>query len=260
MCTVRFKFMEVFTMKVSKILAAVTAAAAVSATLAATASAYNAYIQWQTTPYSFRNDWTEASYGAATPYFDYAIVWGSGDAPEETFPEYADNFDWDINGYTLPVEYTDATVDGDGTYTVAMDGFDWSVDGASAFNTLGVSTDIPAGAATITSLDIIVDGNVTATIANPAVEGDEYIKINAINIWNTDVPTYSGAYPTDSIAVAFTVEGLGSADAGSDAAVDVTAPTTGDKQSPETGVEGVAAVAGLAVLAGGAMLVSKKRK
>ena len=247
-------------MKVTKILAATAATVVAAASLAATAGAYNADVGFQTAAYSFRNGWTDTGYGKDTAYFNTAIVWGSGDAPEETFPEYADNFDWDINGYTLPVEYTDATVDGDGTYTVAMDGFDWSVDGASAFNTLGVSTDIPAGAATITSLDIIVDGNVTATIANPAVEGDEYIKINAINIWNTDVPTYSGAYPTDSIAVAFTVEGLGSADAGSDAAVDVTAPTTGDKQSPETGVEGVAAVAGLAVLAGGAMLVSKKRK
>ncbi len=247
-------------MKVSKILAAVTAAASVATIVAATASAYNAYIQWQSTPYSFRNDWTEATYGAATPYFDYAIVWGSGDAPEETFPEYADNFDWDINGYTLPVTYNDAVVDGDGTYTVSMEGFDWSVDGATAFNTLGVSTDIPAGAATISDVTIIVDGVETATMATAVVEGDEYIKINAINIWNTDVPSYSGAYPTDNVAVKFTVSGLGSADAGSDAAVDTTAPTTGDKQSPDTGVEGVAAVAGLAALAGGAMLISKKRK
>ena len=43
-------------------------------------------------------------------------------------------------------------------------------------------------------------------------------------------------------------------------AVDTTAPTTGDKQSPETGVEGVAAVAGLAVVAAGAVVLSKKRK
>lgn len=43
-------------------------------------------------------------------------------------------------------------------------------------------------------------------------------------------------------------------------AVDTTAPTTGDKQSPDTGVEGVAAVAGLAVVAAGAVVLSKKRK
>ena len=43
-------------------------------------------------------------------------------------------------------------------------------------------------------------------------------------------------------------------------AVDTTAPTTGDKQSPDTGVEGVAAVAGMAVVAAGAVVLSKKRK
>lgn len=253
-------------MKVTKILAALTAAAAVSASVAATASAYNAYIQWQTTPYSFRNDWNDAVYGAATPYFDSAIVWGSGDDPSSTFPDYADSFDWDIEGYVIPVTYTDVTVDGDGTYTVSMDGFDWALDGASAFNTLGVSTDIPIDAgATITSLSIIVDGAVAATIENPACEGTEFLKINAINIWNTNVPAYSGAYPTDSIAVEFTVTGLGGgADTGADSGVvDTGAADTGaagSKDSPDTGVEGVAVVAGLAIVAGGAMLLSKKRK
>ena len=36
--------------------------------------------------------------------------------------------------------------------------------------------------------------------------------------------------------------------------------TTPEKGSPDTGVEGIAAVAGVAVLAAGAVLVSKKRK
>ena len=255
-------------MKVSKILAAVTAAAAVGATLVATASAYNAYIGVQTTPYSFRNSWDDGTYGLGTGYFeDYMVVWGSGDAPEETFPAYADNFDWDINGYAIPVDYTDATVNGDGTYTVSMDGFDWSIDGASAFNFVIVSTDIPFAdfdpnanpTAFVKSASLVVDGQVTATIENPPIEGGEYLKINVVNIWNTDCPAYNGAYPTDDIAVEFTIEGLGGA-AEDTGAVDTTAPTTGDKQSPDTGVEGVAAVAGLAVLAGGAMLVSKKRK
>lgn len=247
-------------MKVSKILAAVTAAAAVSSVLVATASAYNAYIGFQTNPYSFRNAWDDATYGAATPYFNSAIVWGSGDTPEETYPEYADNFDWDINGYTLPVEYTDAVVDADGTYTVSMDGFDWSCDGASGFNLIFVSTDIPTGSATVTSATVYVDGVAQVTIDNPVCEEKDNIHFNLANIWNTDVAAYTGAYPTDSLAVEFTVEGLGSADTGADAVVDTAAPTTGDKQSPDTGVEGVAAVAGLAVLAGGAMLISKKRK
>ncbi|MBQ8171901.1 MAG: NPXTG-anchored protein [Oscillospiraceae bacterium] len=80
---------------------------------------------------------------------------------------------------------------------------------------------------------------------------------------------FSGEWTT--CEVTFEVTGMPAADtgatggddagdnAGSDASGDVNAPTT-DKQSPDTGVEGVAAVAGVAVLAAGAVLVSKKRK
>ena len=93
-------------MKVTKLLAAAVAAVAATSAVAATAGAYNGYINWQSSAYSFRNDWNEPSYGAATPYFNSAIVWGSGDAPEETYPDYADNFDWDINGYVLDANYT----------------------------------------------------------------------------------------------------------------------------------------------------------
>ena len=66
----------------------------------------------------------------------------------------------------------------------------------------------------------------------------------------------------EKIAVTFTITGVADAavDAPADTVVDTQAPTTGDKQSPDTGVEGVAVVAGLAIVAGGAMLLSKKRK
>ena len=45
-----------------------------------------------------------------------------------------------------------------------------------------------------------------------------------------------------------------------DAATTDTTAATGDKTTPDTGVEGVAAVAGLAIVATGAVIVSKKRK
>ncbi len=246
-------------MKVTKLLAAAVAAVAATSAVAATAGAYNGYISWQSSAYSFRNDWNEPSYGAATPYFNSAIVWGSGDAPEETYPDYADNFDWDINGYVLDANYTDCTIDGDGTYTVSMDGYDWSVDGCTAFNLVGVSTDIPVSDdITITDIKLIIDGTVVATQDVAACEGTEYLKINVINTWNTDALSYSGSYPTDSLAVEFTVNGLG----GGAAAETPDAPATDapSKGSPDTGVEGVAAVAGLAIVAGGAVLLSKKRK
>ena len=62
-----------------------------------------------------------------------------------------------------------------------------------------------------------------------------------------------------------TVTGLGGGEAAADdntAAAEDTAPveTGADKGSPDTGVEGIAAVAGVAVVAAGAVLLSKKRK
>lgn len=247
-------------MKVTKILAAATAAVAACATLAATAGAYNAYIGWQTNPYSFRNGWTDTAYGKDSGYFDKAIVWGSGDDPSTTFPDYADSFDWDIEGYTLDVDYTDVVVDGDGTYTVSMEGFDWALDGSSGFNLAFVSTDIPVDAgAVITNAKLIVDGTVAADIDNPITEGEQYVQIDLINIWNTDVAAYSGAYPTSDLAIEFTVTGLGGGTAAETPSDTPAAPSTG-KDSPDTGVEGVAVVAGLAIVAGGAMLLSKKRK
>ena len=53
------------------------------------------------------------------------------------------------------------------------------------------------------------------------------------------------------------------ADDNTAATVDAEAPaatTTTEKGSPDTGVEGIAAVAGVAVVAAGAVVLSKKRK
>ena len=235
----------------------------------ASAESYNGYLGFQDTVYSFRNHWTEASYGKATSYFDKVIVWGGNDP--ESFPEYEDKYDYDIDGYVFPVNYEDAVITGDGTYTVSMEGFPWDLDGASSFNLLFFSTDIPLDTgATITSASVIIDGAVTATYDEPLQNPDDkdYVGILLANIWNPDVESYADAYPTESLAIEFTVEGLGAAasdDAAADTTTDDAATTdttaaTGDKTTPDTGVEGVAAVAGLAIVAAGAVIVSKKRK
>ncbi len=242
-------------MKITKILASAAVASLVAGTVAATASAYTGAISFQTTDYSFRNGMFDTTYA---PYWaDGTIVWPDGEALDQSFPDYADYFDWDIEAYVFPVTYTDVAIDADGTYTVAVDGFVWGVDGASGFNFVQISTDLPVdGSVTVSDAKLIVDGEVTATLAEPPVEGTDGLVINVVNTYNTECPTYTGAYPTDNLAVEFTVTGLGGA------AVDTDAPATdaGDKTSPDTGVEGVAAVAGLAVVAGGALVLSKKRK
>ena len=247
-------------------LAAAAAAAVVSASvLALSAGAYNAYIGLQTQTYSFRNAWTEASYGKETPYFNGWIVWGDGDNPEETFPDYEDNFDYDINGYVLPASYTDASFDADGTYTVKAEGIDWALKGETDFNLVFVSTDLPANAGlTISDVSVAVDGTVVKTVDSYTYdETAEYIEIDLANIWNPDIGAWGLAFPSDSVAISFTVAGLsaGAADAAAAPATgDVDAAADSSKGSPDTGIADVAAIAGLGLVAVGAIVVTRKRK
>ena len=92
-------------------------------------------------------------------------------------------------------------------------------------------------------------------------------RIQLINVYDNLAAIPNDTY--ESVKITFTVSGLGGADAAEDAATaeDTAAPAednnaaaTDDKGSPDTGVEGVAALAGLAVVAGGALVISRKRK
>ncbi|MCR4779920.1 MAG: hypothetical protein K5876_02370 [Ruminiclostridium sp.] len=261
-------------MKKSRMIAVIAAAVVSASALAVSASAYNAYIGLQTQTYSFRNAWTEGSYGAATPYFSGWVVWGDGDTPEESFPEYEDNFDYDINGYVLPATYTDAVIEADGTYTVKAEGIDWGLKGETDFNLVFVSTDLPAGEGiVIKDASVAVDGTVVKTLDTVTYdETAQYIEIDFANIWNPDVGSWGLAFPTSDVAITFTVEGLGSgesaaaasvdaaADAGAATAGDTTAAAASSKGSPDTGVADVAAVAGLAIAAGAGIALTRKRK
>ncbi|MCM1333656.1 MAG: hypothetical protein NC084_07530 [Bacteroides sp.] len=278
-------------MKFSKAIAAGVAAAAVASTLAVTASAadaFDAYIGFQTTVYSFRNAWDDSGYGAESGYHDNFIVWGSGDAPEETFPDYEDNWDYDVAGYLLDATYEDVTVDGNGTYTVSASDIDWALDKASDFNLIFVSTDAPNdGSIVCTEAKIIVDGEVVKTIENPICdETQSHFNISLANTWNNDIGGYGLAYPTESLAVEFTIEGFDDdADEGNitedeapaaeetpaaeEAPATTEAPVAGDtatatasstKGSPDTGVEDVALIGGLAIVAGAAIALTRKRK
>lgn len=261
-------------MKIRKILAAAAGAAVAVSALATTAAAadYNGYIGFQTTTYSFRNEWDEASYGLASGYFDKFVVWGDANTDPETFPEYEDYFDYDVAGYLLDATYTDVAITGDGTYTVKAEGIDWGLKDETDFNLIFVSTDIPMDAGAVcTSATVYVDGEAVKTYENPICDDTKaYFNIGLVNIWNTDIGSWGLAFPTESLAVEFTIEGLGAAAAPeADApAADVEAPAAGDvdagtdssKGSPDTGVEDVAVIGGLAILAGAAIAFTRKRK
>lgn len=249
-------------MKKIRMAAAAVAAVVSAAALAVSASAYNAYIGLQTSTYSFRNSWDEASYGKATPYFNGWVVWGDGDTPEETFPDYEDNFDYDINGYCLPATYGDASISSDGTYTVSASGIDWALKGENDFNLVFVSTDLPADKGIVISdVQVAVDGEVVKTMDTCTYdESVQYISIFAANIWNSDVGSWGLAFPSDNISITFTVSGLDGAAEAAPAAGNVDAATDSSKGSPDTGIADVAVVAGLAVLAGAGIAFTRKRK
>lgn len=303
-------------MKLSKIITAGIVSTAIAASLAVgvAAESYSAYLCFQTTPYSFRNKHDDATYGEATKYFkDGVIVWGGNDP--EAFPDIEDLYDYDIDGYFLPATFNDATIDKDGTYKVSVTDFDWARDGSQGFNLIFLDTTIPVDAGVkITNPKLLIDDEAVveyegepltnddadAQGLNPTVIYDPDSKSTMCllfaNIWNKVITSYAGdKYPTSSLAIEFTVEGLGggeadvpddtstdtstednegNGDANTDANTDNdktddaqgnvdnntdnNTDTNTDKPNAETGVEGVAAVAGVAILAAAAAIVAGK--
>ena len=208
-------------MKLKKWLLAIAAFAvtAVVCAVAAGAENYHAYIGFQTGPFSTRNTFDDAAYGRDVEggkYFNSVIVWGGNDPT--IFPKYTDCFDDDIQGYVIPATYTDVTIKQSGTYTVGISDFDWALDGASSFNLLFVSTDLPfdkntgESIAKFSNAKIIVDGKVTAEFADPIIDTEDgmmsgYTKVQFADIWDNvlKVDGYAGAYPKKSLEIQFDV-------------------------------------------------------
>ncbi len=202
------------------------------------------------------------------------------------------------NGSEFATTCDTVIITGDGSYSVTVNakttaidedtGEEVVTDGATdiAFAALQVVNGealFPGMVITIDSVEI--DGNAVTLNGTPYTSSDEGIttRVNLYNEWATTIPddarTVDGlaadATPTamdkaigawTTMTVNFTVTGAGAADAEeapeaeAPAAGDVEASTDSSKGSPDTGVEDVAVVAGLAIVAAGAVLVSKKRK
>ena len=257
-------------MKLRKIIAALAATTIAASTMAVVASAHEAFLMYTD------NSWLWGCWNASEFPAGTADITADG-----TYTVFVDS--------TLPAaqiedadtgEMVGCTATGAQVFCVDIDGLATAKNagaGADGYDDCktGKEKQAFAEAAGITVSDVIVtttsaDGTVTDVAVNQDnvifgdIEGNGKIRIEIFNAYGDTVnaPAVDVADITfdEKIAVTFTIEGVGAAAAEDAGAVDTTAPTTGDKQSPDTGVEGVAAVAGLAVLAGGAMLVSKKRK
>jgi len=228
---------------------------------------YNAYLQVQTdTDYwIFRNSWEDAEYGKDSAYFTKLH------STKDLTVDYSSDF-------------TDAVVDGNGTYTVKLENADFLEE--THFSIIGVSTDIPySDALTVSDVSVKVNGKELYTWKEGVVVYKDskggYASIMCQNNWNNDVKDLiSPNFPVSTVEVVFTIGGLGydSASGGSTvspeptkapteaAATPTTAPTAAPTTAPADAQSGsnvgliIGIIVALAVVAGAVVYFVKKKK
>ena len=279
-------------MSMLKKLSAAAVATLVGASLVAVVGAETVGIGFQTNTYTFRNH-----HGQST-----CVFW------DDTWYEENEAGEFD-NGYVAEgFTVSDATVTGDGQYTVKVSGIpanNLSQTGENVgFNFIKLSSDIdptkyPDLKITVNSVKIgdtaydvntTLDGVADNDVADFSIENvtaDDYsdegfatlegtVNVNVWNMYAQDgsLLTADQSAVFGDIEVTFTVEGMVEGAPATDApatdapatdapatdAPATDAPATDAPASPETGAEGIAVVAGVAVLATTAAIVAKKRK
>lgn len=271
---------RIFIMKITKILGAASAAVVSAAVLAASASANEAFLMYAS------SDWSVQCMDAASANATNADITGDG-----TYTVSIGGFEWEDEetAEMVPATATGATV-------FCIDIADLATDlgcgkGSDAYEALGSSATAAdkmavAQAAGVEFSNVVItatntDGTTTDIPVDESkliwgdIEGNGKIRLEIFNAYgdtSKDAPIDAAGFSfDDTLSVTFTISGVGGDAAAADdtaaddatdtgAADDTDATTTTEKGSPDTGVEGIAAVAGVAVLAAGAVLVSKKRK
>lgn len=160
-------------------------------------SEIHAYIGIQTNAYTFRNSYSDSSYGAETEWFNTLIKWGEdqdGDGKDDIIDTGA--------------VFEDATITDNGTYTVGVSGYDFSQD-SEGLNMLFISTDFTYYS-TMGIKDVVLycddkEYPVDKPIVSTDDSGNLYIEI--INIYNQDTSVMDYEMPTDSFRVSFTITG-----------------------------------------------------
>jgi endoglucanase len=181
-------------------------------------SSVNAYIGLQTSKYTFRNSYSDTSYGFNTEYFNTLIAWSDDNEIIDT-------------GAT----FEDAKITKDGDYTVSVSGYDFSQDGS--FNMLFVSTDFPYyDNITIKNVVLTCDDN-TYEIPRPVVSADDngnlYFEI--INIYNTELASIDGLeMPTNSISISFNITGTDSVISSSEDSAETEEETVAETEAEVT--------------------------
>ena len=158
----------------------------------------NAYIGIQTGVYTFRNAWDDGTYGKDSEWFNTLIRW------EDT------NGDGEDDIIDTGATFTDAQIKEDGTYTVSVQGYDFSGD-CDELNMLFVSTDLPySGALRVKDVVLGIDGQETK-LNNPVISADASgnLYIEVVNKYNTEISgSVEYTMPKDSFSITFTLEGV----------------------------------------------------
>lgn len=227
---------------------------------------YHAYIGVQTPTWIFRNTFDDATYGKDSGCFDQL--------------GFVDG-EWIAQGGS----FTDVEITGNGTYTVAVTGYDFSgqfqdqpiLGTEGLFNLLFVSTDLPVNdAVVISNIVLKMDGKTITEQETAFLDSDskEVQKVLLANIWNNAIPELPYyAAPTQSIEISFDVSGFAN-DAAPAATPEATTgesqPAPADEATPapaestsssNTGliIGIVVAVVAVAAVAAGVVVAKKKK-
>ena len=169
--------------------------------------------------------------------------------------------------------FKDATITGNGTYTVELSGVEDNSWNMLKIDTNISSNDYPNINMVVKSIEVdgaAVDFNaddvaVDLSQHNRSNDYSDYefevlfaARVQLINTYDSIAAIENKAI--DSVKVTFEITGMDDGAAASDENGGTEGAGTDDKNTPDTGVEGVAVEAGIAVLAAGAIIVAKKRK
>lgn len=264
-------------MKITKILGAASAAVVSAAVMAASAGAYEAFLMYAS------SDWSVQCMDATSENATTADVTGDG-----TYTVSISGFEWEDEE---TAEMVPATANGATVFCVDIDGLANALGcGKDAEGYEGLETSAEkmalAQATGLTISDVVItatnsDGTSTDIAVDESklyygdIEGNGKIRLEIYNAYgetSKDAPIDAAGFSfDDALSVTFTISGTGMGDAAASddnvadaATVDAAAPAdnaaaSDGKGSPDTGVEGIAVVAGVAALAAGAVIVSKKR-
>lgn len=219
---------------------------------------YHAYmgIQTDTKLWIFRNAVDDKTYGKGTEEFDN----GLSSVSNKKYKHYDGDF-------------TDATITGDGTYTISLDKPDFKSE--THLSLLFISTDIPfSKAIKVTNVTVKMDGVDKKTFDTGLLdpESKKNVKVLLLDNWNEDVKDcFTYTMPFSKCEITFTISGLGykakqptvapTKAPTKAAAAASTSTSTSDKGGSNKGVIiGVIAAVVVVVIVVVAVLASKKKK